>query len=255
MPQVVEFPPIGQNERGALALLVRVCKEVPAKGESYRELRTQLRGAKLWDRERPAVMLRFLGVSGSMIMPSIFMQALGAANGEDETALAVLDRLWHLNPVLGKTVLDLVAQRAYHKDEIYKHLASASFKGKLPSRPGLEVWIQIAVSCGLLRPLGVAVAAGARSERYVQLAAALDLDEYIAEDRPESDPVIPSIADEEAAAPVEASGDTSIPVVAAAPSGSPLPPPLRHLHADGVPSPRGREARRSDLEIRKRLLG
>ena len=127
MPQVVELPPIGQDQRGALVALVRVCKETPAKGEPFRELRTRLRAAKLWDRERPAVMMRFLGVSGATIMPSLFMQALAAANGDDEIAGAVLDRVWQLNPLLGKTIVELVAQRTYHKDEIYKHLASAAY--------------------------------------------------------------------------------------------------------------------------------
>ena len=43
MPQVVEFPAIGNDQRGALAALVRVCKETPAKGELFRELRSRLR--------------------------------------------------------------------------------------------------------------------------------------------------------------------------------------------------------------------
>src|SRR5512141_3332659 len=102
MPQVVDLPPIGQDQRGALQALVRVCKETPAKGEPFREFRGRLRGGKLWDRERPVVMLRFLGVSGATIAPSIFMQALAAAANEDDTAAAILDRVWHLNPLLGK---------------------------------------------------------------------------------------------------------------------------------------------------------
>src|SRR5947207_1589811 len=121
MPQVVELPPIGQDQRGALVALVRVCKETPVKGESFREFRARLRAAKLWDRERPAVILRFLGASGATVMPSLFMQALAAANGDDEIAIAILDRIWQLNSLLGKTILDLVAQRTYHKDELYKH--------------------------------------------------------------------------------------------------------------------------------------
>jgi len=240
MPQVVDFPPIG-HERGALAALVRVCKETPAKGEPFRELRTRLRAAKLWDREHPATIMRFLGVSGATIMPSIFMQDLAAANGEDAIALAVLDRLWHLNPILAKTVLDLVAQRTYHKDELYKYLNSAAYTGKLPSRPSLESWLQIAISCGLLRTLGIAVTAGARAERYQQLAAALDFEEYVSTDKPEPEPVIPNLVEDEAAPADAAGGDSSIPVIASAPSGSPLPPPLRHLSADGVPTPRNRE--------------
>lgn len=247
MPQVVEFPPIGQDQRGALAALVRIAKETPAKGEPFKEFRSRLRGVKLWDRERPVNMLRFLGVGGATVSPSVFMQSLAAAANEDDTATVILDRLWHLNPVLGKTVVDLVVQRAYHKDEIYKHLNSAAYSGKLPSRPQLETWIQIAIACGLLRPLGVAVATGPRAERYTQLANSLDLEEYVSEDKPEPDPIIPNLGEEDAAAAPTAeaapAGDTSIPVAAAvAPSaGSPLPAPLRHLSAEGVPTPRNRE--------------
>jgi hypothetical protein len=242
MPQVTELPPIGLDQRGALAGLARICKETPAAGEPFRELRTRLRAAKLWDRERPAILLRFLGMGGATVKPSPFVQALAAANGDDEIAIAVLDRVWQLNPLLGKTVLDLVAQRAYHKDEIYKHLASAAYKGIVPSRPALEIWIQIAIACGLLRSVGIAVAGGPLVERYAPLAADLDVDEFLAEDKPEPEPVIPVVGDEEAAAPAEAAvPESSIPVVAAAPSGSPLPPPLRHLSADGVPSARGRD--------------
>lgn len=241
MPQVVDLPPIGQNTHNALVALVRVCKETPAKGEPFREFRTRLRNAKLWERERPAVMFRFLGVGGSTITPTPFMQTLGACTGEDDTAIAVLDRVWELNPLLGKTVLDLVAQRAYHKDEIYKHLASAAFNGVLPSRPALETWIQIALGGGMLRTLGIAVTVGPRAEKYIGLAAAIDTDEFLAEDKPLPEPVIPTIVDEEAAPTAEAAPDSSIPVIAAAPTGSPLPAPLRHLSAEGIPTPRNRE--------------
>jgi hypothetical protein len=242
MPQVVELPPIGQDQRGALVALVRVCKETPAKGEPFREFRARLRAAKLWDRERPAVMLRFLGVGGATIMPSLFMQALAAANGDDEIAVTILDRVWQLNPLLGKTVLDLVSQRTYHKDEIYKQLASAAYRGIVPSRPALETWLQIAIGTGLLRTLGIAVTLGPRADRYVQLAANSDVEELLADDRPEPEPVIPSSSDEETAAPVEAAApEVSGAVAAAAPSGSPLPAPLRHLSAEGIANPRGRE--------------
>lgn len=242
MPQVVDFPPIGQDSRGALVALVRVCKETPAKGEPFRELRARLRAAKLWERDRPLVILRFLGVGGATITPSPFMQALAAANTDDEIGTAVLDRVWQLNPLLGKTVLELVAQRVHHKDEVYKHLASAAYQGIVPSRPALETWLQIAIGSGLLRTVGISVATGPRAERYAQLGAQFDVEEFLAEDRPEPDPVIPSIGDDEPASPgAEVAPESSIPVAAAAPAGSPLPAPLRHLSAEGVPSPRGRE--------------
>src|SRR5688572_11930393 len=189
-------------------------------------------------------MLRFLGAGGTTVMPSLFIQALAAANGDDEIAGAILDRVWHLNPLLGKTILDLVSQRTYHKDEIYKHLASAAYPGVVPSRPALETWLQIAIGTGLLRTLGIAVTVGSRAERYVQLAAGVDVEELLAEDRPEPEPVIPSLGEDEAApAPADAAPEPSVPILAAAPHGSPLPAPLRHLSpsVDGIANPRGRE--------------
>jgi len=243
MPQVVDLPPIGQDQRGAMASLVRVCKDTPAKGEAFKEFRSRLRAAKLWDRERPAVMLRFLGVGGATIMPSAFMQAVAAANSEDDTATAIMDRVWQLNPLLGKTILELVGQRAYGKDEVYKHLGSSAFQGTVPSRPGLETWLQIAIATGLLKTIGIAVVPGPRADRYVQLASTIDVEEFLAEDKPEPEPVIPKLSEDDAApaAEVATSADTSIPVAAAAPGGSPLPAPLRHLSADSVPLPRGRD--------------
>jgi len=240
MPQVVELPPIGDDVRGALVALVRVCKETPAKGEAFRELRTRLRAAKLWDRERPAVLLRFLGVGGATITPSPVMQALAAAANEDEISTAVLDRVWQLNPLLAKTVVELVNQRPYHKDEIYKQLASAAYRGVVPSRPALETWLKIAIGTGLLRTIGISVAPGPRMERFAQLAAQLDVDEFLAEDRPEPEPVIPTAVEDDASAAVAAAvgGEASAGLPAA---GGPLPAPLRHLSAEGIPSPRGRE--------------
>lgn len=239
MPQVVELPPFGQDARGALPALVRICKEAPAKGEPFRDLRARLRMAKLWDPRQPAVLLRFLGTGGATAMPSLFMQALAGANGDDEVAITLLDRVWHLNPLLGKTVLELLAQRAYHKDEIYKHLASAAYRGVVPSRPALETWLQIAIATGLLRTLGIAVVGGPRVERYAQLATGIDVDEFLAEDRAEPEPVIPQLVEEEAA-PVEVAAAEGAAVVTA-PASAPLPAPLRHLRVEGVPSPRNRE--------------
>ena len=245
MPQVVDLPPIGHDQRGALASLVRVCKDLPAKGESFKEFRSRLRVAKLWDRERPIVLLRFLGVGGTNITPSPFMQAIAAAATDDDTSHAIMDRVWQLNPLLGKTIVDLVTQRAYGKDEIYKYILSSAFNGVIPSRPGLETWLQIGIATGVLKTIGIAVVPGPRMERYAPLAAALDVEEFLAEDKPEPDPIIPSGSDDDTtAAPtaqIASSAETSIPIAAAAPSGSPLPAPLRHLNAEGVKSPRGRD--------------
>src|SRR6185369_7029927 len=124
-----------------------------------------------------------------------------------------------------------------------KHLTSASYRGIVPSRPALETWLQIAIGTGLLRTLGIAVTLGPRAERYVQLAANTDVEDLLADDRPEPEPVIPSsaVGGDEEAAPAEAAPDAGGPATASAPPGSPLPAALRHLSAEGIANPRGRE--------------
>jgi hypothetical protein len=231
MPQVVDLPALTPT---ATIALVRVCKETQAK-EPFRELRSRLRGAKLWDRDRPAVILRFLGTGGATITPSVFMQAVAAATDDNAVAEAILDRIWQLNPLLAKTVVDLVTSRPYHKDEIAKHLVTGAYKGIAPSRPAFEIWLQNAITHGLLRTVGIAVHGGPRIERYQPLAAVLDVEEFLAEDKPEPEPVIPAHGETEDGTPTaDAGGDSSIPnTAAAAPTGSPLPAPLRrtrHSH-------------------------
>src|SRR5262249_41569622 len=148
--------------------LAKVCREVPAAGEPFRELRARLRAIRFWDRDNPLVPLRFLGVGGATITPSPFMTALGATKTDEEQQAAILDRLWQLNPILFKAVFELAAQRPYGKDEIYKYLGSFAFRGTVPSRPGLESWLQLGIATGLLKPLGIAVAPGPSAERFAR---------------------------------------------------------------------------------------
>lgn len=243
MPQVVELPTVGQDVRGGLVALARLCKEMPAK-EPFRDLRTRLRNAKLWDRAQPLVMLRFLGVSGATVTPSPTVQALAAATNDDALFDVVLDRMWQLNPLLMKTIIELVTQRTYHKDEISKFLASVGYRGVVPARPALENWLQLAITAGLLKTLGIAVSPGPRAARFATQVAEFDVDQFLEEDKPMPDPVMPGGDDEApAGGAVEAVGDSggSIPVTAAAPIGAPLPPALRGLAAEGLPSPRTRD--------------
>jgi hypothetical protein len=245
MPQVIEFPTLG-GERATLADIARVCREVPPAGEPFREFRSRLRAAKVWDRERPIVPLRFLGAGGATVTPSSFMTAIAQAKTEEEQQLCVLTRLWELNPLLFKTIFELVAQRPYGKDEIYKHLGSFAYRGVVPSRPMLEAWLALASSCGLLKPVGIAVASGPHAERFAAKVGELTTDELLEEDAPLVDPVIPEAGEEPAAAaPAAIAAEPTAQVIAqvAAPasSGSPLPPALRHLvDAASLPSPRGR---------------
>ena len=121
-----------------------------------------------------------------------------------------------------------------------KHLASAAYSGIVPSRPGArDLAADRASRRGVLKHARHRGRRGpAHRSATSQLAASLDADEFLAEDRPEPEPVIPTArrrrrrgARRAEVAPV---AETSIPVAAAAPAGSPLPAPLRHLSAEGV---------------------
>lgn len=242
MPQVIEFPTLG-DARTAIPTIVRIAKETKS-GEPFREFRSRLRSTKLWEKERPTVPLRFFGVSGTPIKPSPFMTAVAEAADEDGVAAAILERLWHLNPVLMKAVLDLAGQRAYGKDEISKFLGSSGYRGAVPPRPSLEIWLQLGIATGLLRSVGIAVALGPRAAPWIARAGELDIDEFLAEDRAEPEPVIPiaGAADEDpagaAAAPADSPASAAGP---SAPAGPVVPAPLRHLAGQELPSPRGRE--------------
>lgn len=248
MPQVIEFLPTGSDARGALLAVARIARDVPAGGEPYREFRTRLRSAKLWDKDRPALALRVFGVGGNTITPSPFMQKVAATNNDQDALDLIADRYYDLNPLLFKTVFELLGQRAHGKDELSKHLGSFAYRGKVPSRPDLEAYFAMLVATGVARILGIALVHGPRADRFAERVAGIDTDELLDEDKPLPEPEIPSAGDDEpaaAAAPVPAEvgpePSLGVPVPAAA-AGAPLPPYLRHL-ATGTPpaSPRGRD--------------
>jgi hypothetical protein len=248
MPQVIEFLPVGAGPdvRAAIGELTRVCKETQD-GEAFKELRARLRSAKLWDAKRPAAMLRFLGPvvapGARTIARTPFMKTVAEAANDDAVLDAVVDRVFELNPLLAKAIVELVQQRAHGKDEIYKHLGSFAYKGAVPSRPDLDAWLQIALAAGVLRQVGIAMTQGARFDRLARKAAAIDVDEFLAEDKPDPEPELPK---EEEAAPVQAasSADTAAVVAATTPVptqvGS-VPPSLRHLVTAQIANPRGKD--------------
>ena len=252
MPQVIEFPATTGDATTMLAALIRVCRDFPEAGLTFRELRARMRSAKLWDKDRPAVPLRILGVGGPHNAPSSFIKKLGATRNEDDAMTAIAERYLEANPLLFKTVYDLLEQRVHGKDEIYKILGSFAYRGKVPSRPDAESYFAVMIATGLARPVGIAIGQGARAGQFSSLIAALDIDEILEEDRPWPEPIIPTADDAEAApgAEVEPEPSAFTPAAPAAapppppttPAGQPLPPYLRHLaSAADLPSPRNRD--------------
>lgn len=252
MPQVTEFPTLTADARSTLIALARVARDTPATGESFKELRSRMRASKVWDRDRPAVPLRILGAGGATVAPSPFMHAVAAAlaRSDDDALDAIADRLVELNPLLFKTIWELLEQRAHGKDEIYKIINSFVYRGKVPSRPDLESYFHALVATGVARIVGIALMHGPKAARFAAVVAALDPDELVENDVPVPEPVIPNLEDETAAVVAEAAaGDATaatLSAVAAAapeiPGGSPLPPFLRHLAgASKEKSPHGRD--------------
>ena len=246
MPQVIEFLPMGTDPRAALLAVGRVARETPATGEPYREFRTRLRGSRLWDKDRPALPLRIFGVGGATIVPSPFMVKLAAASGDQEVLDVIVDRYFELNPLLFKTIFEMLAQRAHGKDELSKHLGSFAYRGKIPSRPDLDQYFAMLIATGVTRVLGIALVPGPRADRYTERVAAIETDELLAEDRPLPEPEIPTVTTEDdsaaPAAEVEAEVSVATAPLPTAPAASPLPPYLRHLGTGTPPaSPRGRD--------------
>ena len=244
MPQVTEFLPMGADARATLVSFAKVARDIPASGEPFRDLRSRLRGAKLWDKERPAAVLRVLGVGGATITPSPFIAKLRGLATDDDLVDAVIDRYVELNPLLFKTIYELLGQRAHGKDEVSKYLGSFAYRGKLPSRPDLEHYFGALVAAGVARVLGIALVLGPRADRYAAQVASLDVDELLEDDQPLAEPVIPG--DDDAAAPaapepVEDAPSTATAAPAPTREASPLPPYLRHLAGPPPASPRGRD--------------
>ncbi len=252
MPQVIEFPPLGAEPRATLFAVARVCRDTPAGGEPFAAFRSRLRAAKLWDRERPAAILRVLGASGATVTRSPFMVAVAATKNDDEALDVIADRWLELNPLLFKTIFELIEQRAHGKDELSKFLGSFAYRGKVPSRPDLEAYFLTLVATGVARTVGIALVHGPRADRLKVKIAGLDTDELLENPTPLAEPVIPAAAEDDGAEAPAAIADAgtaaTLTAVAAAapevfgPGGSPLPPFLRHLAtASKEKSPRGRE--------------
>ena len=258
MPQVVEFPPIQPDPRAAVLALVHVCRTVPDEGETFPELRARLREAKLWRPDAPIVMLRFLGAGGAHVTKSPFMKRVAAAKDDVGALDVVADRLWDVNPLLFKTVIDMCKERGRVRDELYKHLTAAAYKGIVPSRPDMDAWLEWATALEVLRPLGITVTLAGRAPRFADRVAAFVVDEFLAEDKPEPEPHIPRV--EPPAEPTPAAAPPAEDA-AAARAAAPVAPAaatdgvLRWLvGTDTLPSPRNREpvlplARFSGMEV------
>lgn len=205
MPQLTQFPTFGADARVVLVGLTDALLAF-SEGESLATIRAKLREKKAWDDLAPGALFALIGSE----TPNAFSQTpmlakLAAAPSEDAKLAIWAERLFIVNPILAKTVVTLVSERAYGKDEIYKVLGSSAYRGTVPSRPALEAWLQLAMGVGVLRPLGIAMAKGPAFAAWEQAARDIDVDDYLAAD---VEMIVPSVAAPAPASPSAASVST-----------------------------------------------
>lgn len=198
MPQHTRFPYLRSGDASAtVADLVRACRRVPESGMPYKEFRGLLREQKLWDKDRYRDLLAFLKLAeGAVVERSGVIGALCASTGTDGREV-LAERLWTVNPMLFKGVIDCLSERVYHRDEVYLFLESAAYRGERLSRPALEDWFRLARGLEVIRPVGVGVALGDQSGPFVERAAQFDIEEFLAEDEPEANAAVPTAVGED----------------------------------------------------------
>ena len=124
------LPPIGHDSAARWPRSYASARSTPAKGEPFREFRVAAaRGEALGPRAPgdDAALPRRRRRDGHAVAVHAGGRRRRERRRRSRTRSSIA--LWELNPLLGKTVLDLVAQRAYGKDEIYKHLGVGRVRG------------------------------------------------------------------------------------------------------------------------------
>jgi hypothetical protein len=243
MPQLTRFPHLPQGDPdSAVDALVTLCREVPVEGEPFRQFRDRLRALGLWDSERVDDTLGFFRmVRGDVIVPSPIMRRIATAEGDARANEALAERLWIINPILFKAVVERLAERIYPRDELIAAIDSFAYQGAPITRPQLEAWLKLALGLKVLRIIGIALTLDERGQSYAARAAEIDVAEFLDEDQPEELPepirlAQPAEADDEP----EPEADPAVPAPMASAPSIPVRVPALGV-PDDLASPLGRE--------------
>ena len=200
MLELVAFPflPSGDPVK-AVSALIKLCREIPAQGEQFRFFRRRLKDLRLWDDQLVDGTLLFLGIPKSgNIRPSQISRTVGGLKSEEKARDVLAERLWEANPLLFKSVIEYLKERVYSRDELIKYLHSFAYRGKQPTRPQLEAWLHLALGLKVLKMVGIALDLDDRGKAFLERAAELDVEEFLAEN---------SAGEDGAGSEGEASGD------------------------------------------------
>ena len=224
MPQFVEFPHLPADKPElAVDALIRVCREWPIAGEPFSAFRKRLKTAKLWHRERLGALLRFIHVAeGEPVMPSEFVLAFAEAADDEAARDHIATRLWAVNPVLCKVVIDRLDERVHTRNELLKFLDSYAYPGTRVSGTHVRAWFDWAAGLSLIKSVGVGLGLAPRGKAFVARAKALDLEEFFEDD--DDEPLPPIL--EPPTSPISTPAP-AMTVAAANPVPASIPPPLR----------------------------
>lgn len=183
MLELVVFPflPSGDPAK-AVSALIKLCREIPAQGEQFRFFRKRAKEHRLWDDQLVEGTLLFLGIAKAGTMkPSQFSRTVGSLKSEDKARDVLAERLWEVNPLLFKSIIEYLKERVYSRDELIKYLHSFGYRGKQPTRTQLEAWLHLALGLRVLRMVGIALDLDDRGKAFLERAAELDVEEFLAE--------------------------------------------------------------------------
>ena len=249
MLEHTDFPylPPGNASHG-IAVLTQLCRELPPDGEQFRFFRRRMKGFRLWDDDRVQGTLDFLGITrAGTVKPSRFVKSIRTQKRDEKVRAMLADRLWEINPLLFKTIIEQLKEQVHSRDEVIKHISGFAYPGKKPTRPNLESWLHMALGLELLKMVGIALDIGPNCERFLERARALDVEEFLEDAAAEEQAAAAEVAEEPAESDEVAEQPApaaATPASANAPAAAPaartaLPPPF----AGGVdlPTPRGRQ--------------
>lgn len=245
MPELVAFPflPSGDPFK-AVSALITLCREMPPQGEQFRFFRRRMKDLRLWDDQLVDGTLEFLGMQKTgNIRPSQFARTIGGIKSEEKARDALAERLWEVNPLLFKSVIEYLKERVYSRDEVIKYLHSFAYRGKQPVRPQLEAWLHLALGLKLLKMVGIALDLDDRGKAFLARAAEFDVDEFLADSAEAG-----AEGDDAGAADAAAEGDGGDGDAADSPAGDEEAPAPRAAAAQAAARPAAKPARPAVVE-------
>lgn len=181
MLEFTEFPylPPGNPHKAVLAF-IHWCRELPTQGEQFRQFRNRMKQYRLWEQDRVQGTFDFLGMQRTgTVTASALVKNIKAQKTDDKAREMLSQRLWEVNPLLFKVIIELLKERVYSRDEVIKHIDSFAYRGKKPNRVALEAWLHMALGLDILKLVGIALDLGPKAQGFLEQAAGLDAEEFL----------------------------------------------------------------------------